>query len=68
MNLRLVIGVVAIVGVSVCGMVGTFVSFEIVDRVNEKLPPDQQYSWIGWYAEKLADCFRTIASSTRMVA
>ena len=52
MNLRLVVGVVAIVGVSVCGMVGTFVNFEIVDRVNENLAADQQYSWIGWHAEK----------------
>ena len=57
MNLRLVVGVVAIVGVSVCGMVGTFVNFEIVDRVNENLPADQQYSWIGWHAEKTGRLF-----------
>jgi hypothetical protein len=57
MNLRLVVGVLAIVGVSVCGLVCTFVNFEIVDRVNENLPADKQYSWIGWHAEKTGRLF-----------
>lgn len=57
MSLRLVVGVLAIVGVSVCGLVCTFVNFEIVDRVNENLPADKQYSWIGWHAEKTGRLF-----------
>jgi hypothetical protein len=57
MNSRLAIGVIAIVGVSVCGLVSTFVHFEIVDRVNEKLPAEEQYSWLGWHTDKVSRLF-----------
>ena len=56
-SLRFAVGVIAIVGVSVCGLVGTFVKFEIVDRVNENLPIEQQYSWAGWHAGKVGRLF-----------
>jgi hypothetical protein len=52
MEARTIVGIVALVLVSVCGLIATFTSFEIVDKVNEKLPKGERFDWLGWYATK----------------
>jgi hypothetical protein len=48
MSLRVVVGVVAMACVSVCGVLGTIAGFEMVDRVNEKLPDGEKFEALGW--------------------
>ena len=36
----------------VCAITGTVVVFEMVDRVNDRLPEDRQFSHLGWYPSK----------------
>jgi hypothetical protein len=50
MSARLLIGIAAIAGVSVCGL--TVVNYEMVDQVNGRLPKDVQFSPLGWYLPK----------------
>ena len=52
MGIRVIVGIVALVCVSICGLVTTFVSFEMVDKVNEKLPKGEQFGALGWYFSK----------------
>jgi hypothetical protein len=53
MSTRFAIGVVALVCGSVCGIVSSLVNFEIVDKVNERLPPERQFEALGfWYWSK----------------
>jgi hypothetical protein len=52
MTARLIIGVVALVFIPICGMTGMFKTFEAVDKVNEKLPKDQQLDHGWWYLSK----------------
>lgn len=49
---RVVIGIVALVCVSACGMLSALASLEMADKVNEKLPKEDQFSTLGWYWEK----------------
>ena len=52
MTTRVVIGIVALVCVSVCGLVATLTNLEIVDSVNDKLPQPEQFEALGWYLSK----------------
>ncbi len=53
MSARFIIGVVALVCGSVCGIVASLVNFEIVDKVNERLPQERQFEALGfWYWSK----------------
>jgi hypothetical protein len=47
-----IVGIVALAGVSICGLLGSLVSFEMVDKVNDRLPKDQQFAELGWYFSK----------------
>ena len=49
MHVRLIIGLVALVSVSVCGIISGLVGFQIVDKVNELLPNEQRFASLGWY-------------------
>jgi len=49
MNTRTIIGIVALACVSVCGLWGTFLNFEKVDKVNEKLVEKERFDWLGWH-------------------
>jgi len=55
---RLIIGVLALVCVSVCGIASSLVSFEMVERVNERLPADQQFAALCWYWPKTQRLWR----------
>jgi len=52
MSTRLIVGIVALACVSICGLVMTLTGFEMVERVNEKLPEEKQFETLGWYPSK----------------
>ena len=52
MSARTIVAVVALVGVSACGVIGTIVFSEMVDAVNRHLPEEQQFALLGWHYEK----------------
>jgi hypothetical protein len=52
MSLRVAVGIVAVVCVSICGMTATFKMLGMVDQVNERLPKEEQFEPLGWYLTK----------------
>jgi len=52
MTIRIVIGIFAVVCGSLCGMIGTFKSYEMMDKVNERLSKEQQFDPSWWYLSK----------------
>jgi hypothetical protein len=50
---RIILGILALACVPVCGLMSTFASLEMVDKVNEKLPKTEQFEQFNWYAEKM---------------
>ncbi len=52
MEARIIIGIIALVGVSGCGLISTLVSNQIVDKVNDKLPETEQFEALGWHLVK----------------
>ena len=52
MSVRVIVGIVAIACCSVCGLVSTVLTFEMVDKVNEKLPKAEQFGHLVWYVDK----------------
>ena len=49
---RLAVGIVALACVPVCGLLGTAATWQMVDKVNEKLPKENQFGYLGWYWSK----------------
>jgi len=49
---RLVILIIALVGCSACGIIGTIINLQMVERVNSQMPPESQFFPIGWYIAK----------------
>jgi hypothetical protein len=52
MVVHVIVGIVAIVCAATCGITRTFVSFKIIDSVNERLPEESQFDPLGWYYTK----------------
>jgi len=52
MSVRVIVGIAALAFGSICAIASSFVTFEMVDRVNERLPPDPQFSPAWWYWSK----------------
>src|SRR5882757_1658983 len=52
MSTRLLIGIAAIAGGSVCGLISSLVNSKMVNQVNGRLPKDVQFSPLGWYFSK----------------
>jgi len=52
MTPRIIAGIVAIVCISVCGILATFSNFEMIDKVNSKLPDSEKFGQLGWYPAK----------------
>jgi len=48
----MIIGIAAIGGVSLCGLLSTLLSAKMVNQVNKKLPMDLQFSPLGWHPVK----------------
>lgn len=38
--------------VAVCGILSTLANFEMIDKVNSKLPESEQFSQLGWHFAK----------------
>ena len=49
MSARFIIAMVAVMCGSLCAIASSFAIFEMVDKVNEQLPKEQQFGWLGWY-------------------
>jgi hypothetical protein len=52
MSARLVIGLLALVGGSISGIVSTNMHIEMVSKVNTMLPRERQFAEFGWYLPK----------------
>lgn len=52
MATRVIFGIVALACVSGCGMVATFANYEMMEKVNELLPKEEQFGPLGWYFSK----------------
>jgi hypothetical protein len=50
---RIIVGVIALVCVSVCGILATFSNFEMIDKVNDKLSDTENFAQLGWYLSKM---------------
>jgi hypothetical protein len=48
----MIIGIVALAGVSTLGLLSSVTSYKMVDEVNSRLPKDRQFSSFGWWAGK----------------
>ena len=49
---RVMIGVLALAGAAVCGLLSTTASFKMVKQVNERLAKEDQFAELGWYLLK----------------
>lgn len=58
MSVRVFVGITALVAVSLCGLLTTLISIEMVEQVNAKLPKDDQFLPLGWCAPKTPRLFR----------
>ena len=52
MATRVIVGIVALACISICGLLATLANFEMVDKVNDKLPESEQFALAGWYWSK----------------
>jgi hypothetical protein len=52
MSTQVTIGIIALVSVSACGLISTLANFLIMEKVNEKLPKNEQIGALGWYFSK----------------
>jgi hypothetical protein len=52
MAARVIVGFAALACVSICGMIATFANYEMMDKVNAKLPKEEQFDSLGWYFPK----------------
>jgi hypothetical protein len=52
MSGQVTIGIIALVSVSACGLISTLANFLMVEKVNEKLPKEEQIGALGWYFSK----------------
>ncbi len=57
MSIRAIVGIAALLGVFVCGILSALVNAEMVEQVNAKLPKADQFFPVGWYAPKTLRLF-----------
>lgn len=53
MTTHVIVGIVAFICSVLCAITGTVVGFEMVDKVNERLPENRQFSHLWWHLSKL---------------
>jgi hypothetical protein len=63
MSARLVIGLLALAGTSISGIVSTVVHFEMVSMVNAMLSKEQQFEGLGWYLPKIQRLHRAVLNA-----
>jgi hypothetical protein len=47
MTTRLIVGIIALACASVFGIFGSFLNFQIIDKVNQKLQEERRFEWFG---------------------
>jgi hypothetical protein len=52
MTPRTIVAIVAVAGVSVCGLISSIVFEDMVGAVNRRLPEGQQFAPLGWHWPK----------------
>lgn len=52
MTALVIIGALALAGVSTSGLVAALAHLDMVARVNERLPVEQRFATLGWYPTK----------------
>ena len=52
------VGIIALACASTCGIIAALTNFDMVDRVNEKLPASGQFAAAGWYFAKTQRLYR----------
>jgi len=55
---RIIVGVVAVACAVICVILASFMTFGMVDQVNEKLPEAEKFAWLSWYPSKGRRLFR----------
>jgi hypothetical protein len=55
-------GMVFSVAMAICGLLSSLRIFEMADRVNEKLPKEEQFETLGWHLSKQQDLWRSYKS------
>jgi hypothetical protein len=55
---RIVVCVAALACVSICGVIAAVAGLEMADKVNEKLPREDQFGELGWHAPKTLRLYR----------
>jgi hypothetical protein len=53
------LGMVFSAAMAICGLLTSLRTFEIVDRVNEKLPKEEQFKALGWHLSKRQNLWRS---------
>lgn len=67
----MIVGIVAIAGVSTLGLLSSVTAHKMVDEVNARLPKELQLSPFGWYAGKtlhLHSEYRRLFPNGKLVA
>ncbi len=70
MTLRIIVGAVALACISVFGILATYANFEIIDKVNDKLPEMERFAPLGWYPfkyQRLKRRYRTFYPDGRLL-
>jgi hypothetical protein len=52
MKAHVIVAIIALASVSICGLMSTFVNYEMMDAVNENLTKEEQFGPLGWYLSK----------------
>jgi hypothetical protein len=52
MTALVIVGIAALACVSILGLVASLAHFEMVDKVNDMLPKNEQFAPLGWYFSK----------------
>jgi len=67
MTTHVIVGVVACVCCLGCAIIGTLAVFEMVDRVNDRMPEERQFSHLWWYSSKQRQLLVEYQDSIQMV-
>jgi hypothetical protein len=58
MSTHLIVGIAAIACMGICGIIAMAVGYEMIEKVNHKLPQEDQLGWAGWYPSKYQRLYR----------
>jgi hypothetical protein len=48
MTTRIIVGIIALACASASGIFGALFNFEMIEKVNDKLPEKERFEWFGW--------------------